>query len=161
MTDNQMVVADQLVVSLDYILRLTDGSEVDRSEVGEPLEFLQGSGNIVPGLERELYGMGVGDSKQVSVQPSDAYGEFDPDDLEVVPRTTFPADMDFSIGMGLQMRDAVSNQIYTATVSVIEDDKITLDFNHPLAGETLHFEVKVADLRPATDVELEHGHVHS
>jgi len=160
MTKNQLVVADNLIVSLEYILRLDDGSEVDRSEVGSPLQFLQGQGYIIPGLERELYGMRQGESKQISVAAADGYGEFDPDDLEVVKRSIFPADMELSLGMDIPMRDAESDETYSATVTEVEGDNVTLDFNHPLAGETLLFDVTVAGLRSATSEELSHGHAH-
>ena len=160
MTDTKLTVADGLVVSLDYSLRLDDGGEVIDSSVGqEPLEFLQGRGQLIPGLERELYGMAVGDEKDVVVAPADGYGDFDPEAFQLVPRDVFPPDMSLTPGMGLHMRDR-AGQVFEAYVAEVRPDGVLLDFNHPLAGKTLYFNVKIAGLRPATDEELAHGHVH-
>jgi len=161
MTDTKLTVADGLVVSLDYSLRLDEGGEVIDSSVGqEPLEFLQGRGQLIPGLERELYGMAVGDEKDVVVAPADGYGDFDPEAFQLVPRDVFPPDMTLTPGMGLHMRDR-TGQVFETYVAEVRPDGVLLDFNHPLAGKTLYFNVKIAGLRPATDEELAHGHVHS
>ena len=161
MSDNKSeTVVDNQVVSLDYTLRLDDGEVMDSSEGREPLEFIQGNGQIIPGLEKELYGMAVGDEKKVAVAPGDAYGELEPDNFEWVERGAFPADMALTEGMGLRMRDSNSGEVMEAFVAEIGPDSVKLDFNHPLAGETLHFEVKIAGLRDATSEELAHGHVH-
>ncbi|MFQ5610670.1 MAG: peptidylprolyl isomerase [Anaerolineae bacterium] len=160
MTDAPLTVKDGLVVSLDYTLQLDDGQEIDTSAGQGPLEFLQGHGQIVPGLEQALYGMAVDEEKGVVVIPADGYGETDPDNYELVPREAFPADLELTEGMGLRMRDANSGQILEAYVTEIRPDGVLLNFNHPLAGETLHFHVKIVALRPATSEELTHGHVH-
>lgn len=161
MNTKNITVADDLVVSLDYLLKLEDGEEIDRSDSDDPLQFLQGHGQIIPGLEKELYGMQIGEEKKVMVAPADGYGEFDPSNLDTVPRNIFPTDMALEKGQQLQLRDQNSGQVYQATVSEIKDEDVVLDFNHPLAGETLIFQVKIADLRSATSEELSHGHVHS
>lgn len=161
MSDSVLTVADGLVVSLDYTLRLDDGQEIDSSSGREPLQFLQGYGQIIPGLEKALYGMGVGDQKDVVVAPADGYGETDPDAYQVVPHDVFPSDMTLKQGMGLRMRDASSGQALDAYVAEIRPEGVLLDFNHPLAGETLFFDVTVVALRKATDEEMSHGHVHS
>jgi FKBP-type peptidyl-prolyl cis-trans isomerase SlyD len=160
MNTENMTVDDNLVVTLDYQLKLEDGEEIDRSDSGDPFQFLQGHGQIIPGLEKELYGMQVGEEKQVTVAPADGYGEIDPSNRDSVPRNIFPADMELEKGQQLQLRDQNSGQIYQATVTEIKDEDVDLDFNHPLAGETLIFQVKIADLRSATSEELAHGHVH-
>lgn len=160
MNTKNMTIANDVVVTLDYLLKLDDGEEIDRSDNLDPFQFLQGHGQIIPGLERELYGMQVGDEKQVTVAPADGYGEFDPNDFDTVPRDIFPADMELTEGQQLQLRDADSGQVYQATVSELDDENVVLDFNHPLAGETLIFQIKIADLRAATSEELAHGHVH-
>jgi FKBP-type peptidyl-prolyl cis-trans isomerase SlyD len=152
-------VADGMVVSLDYTLRLDDGQVIDSSDGGDALQFLQGQGQIIPGLEQALYGMRVGEEKDVEVAPEDGYGESDPDAYQTVPHDLFPADVELSEGMGLRMRDE-SGQPLEAYVADISPDGVLLDFNHPLAGETLYFHVKIADLRPGTSEELDHGHVH-
>lgn len=159
MTDTMLKVADGMVVSLDYTLRLDDGQVIDSSNGREALQFLQGQGQIIPGLEQALYGMGVGEEKDVEIAPGDGYGETDPDAYQMVPHDLFPADMELSEGMGLRMRDE-AGQPLEAYVADVSPDGVLLDFNHPLAGETLYFHVKIADLRPGTREELDHGHVH-
>ena len=159
MTGAELTVADGLVVSLDYTLRLDDGEIVDSSADQEPLEFLQGQGQIIPGLEQALYGMAVDDQKDVVVAPADGYGEEDPDAFELVERDVFPPDLDLRPGIGLRMRDE-SGEAMVAYVAEVRPDGVVLDFNHPLAGETLYFQVKIAGLRPATSEELAHGHAH-
>jgi FKBP-type peptidyl-prolyl cis-trans isomerase SlyD len=158
-SEAKLTVADDVVVSLDYTLRLDDGEVADTSEGGEPLEFLQGQGQIVPGLEQALYGMNVGDQKDVVVAPANGYGEEDPDAYEMVDRDVFPPDLDLKPGMGIRMRDS-SGEALIAYVEEIQPDGVLLDLNHPLAGETLHFQVKIAGLRAATIEEMAHGHPH-
>ncbi|MBE7552309.1 MAG: peptidylprolyl isomerase [Anaerolineales bacterium] len=153
-------VADGMVVSLDYTLCLDDGQVIDSSNGREALQFLQGQGQIIPGLEQALYGMEVGEEKEVEVAPGDGYGETDPDAYQMVPHDVFPPDMELSEGMGLRMRDE-AGQPLEAYVADVSPEGVLLDFNHPLAGETLYFHVKIADLRPGTSEELDHGHVHN
>lgn len=160
MSKKSIIVADNVVVSLNYVLNLDDGAEVDRSE-GEPLQFLQGHGQIIPGLEKALYGMGIGDAKKVIIEAAEAYGEYDEEDMQLMPRTAFPDDIELEEGMGLYLRDTQSGQRVQAFIAEIMPDEVLLDFNHPLAGETLHFQVEIADLRAATSEELAHGHVHA
>lgn len=160
MNQEEMNVAENVIVQLEYELRLDDGEIVEQSEKENPLEFLQGSGQIVPGLEKELYGMTVGEEKQVIVEPADAYGEYDREDIGKLSRDVFPEDLELEEGLSLWMRDSQSGESYPATVLKIQTDSVVLDFNHPLAGEKLHFNVKVVDLRPATSEEIAHKHVH-
>ena len=160
MSENLMPVADNLVVGIDYVLRFDDGEEVDRSEDGTPLFYLQGHSQIIPGLEAELVGMVAGESKKVVVQPAVGYGEYDPEDKQSLPRDAFPEDMELEVGMDVFVRDAQTGEQFQVFVEEIEDDSVMLDFNHPLAGKTLHFDVKVAVVREATAEELEHGHAH-
>jgi FKBP-type peptidyl-prolyl cis-trans isomerase SlyD len=157
--EDKLTVTDDLVVSLDYTLRLDDGEIIDSSADREPLEFLQGQGQIIPGLEQALYGMAVDDQKDVEVAPADGYGERDADAVELVDRDVFPPDLDIKPGIGLRMRDG-SGQAMDAYVADVRPDGVLLDFNHPLAGETLFFQVKIAALRAATGDELAHGHIH-
>jgi len=160
MRDKGLFVSDDMVVSLEYTLRLDEGGEVvDASENNEPLEFIQGHGEIVPGLEQALYGMSVGDEKRVVVQPDDGYGELDPDAFQLLPLDAFPSDVTLEPGMNLELEDE-KGEVMLAIVSEIRKDSVLLDFNHPLAGETLYFQVRVVGLRPATAEELEHDHVH-
>ena len=151
-------VQNDVVVSMEYTLHV-DGEQIDSSEGQDPLQFLVGYGNIISGLEREMMGMRVGESKDVTVQPTDAYGEFDDEAFMQVPRDQFPKDMSLEEGLELTVRDD-SGQSRYARVDEIEGDVVTLNFNHPLAGDELHFNVKVVGLREPTAEELEHGHVH-
>ena len=159
MTSTQLTVKDDLVVSLDYTLSLDDGREIDTSTSRGPLLFLQGHGQIIRGLEQALYGMSVDDEKKVIVTPADGYGELDPDNTEFVPHSAFPSNLTLTEGMGLRMRDANSGEVFEAYVAEIRSEGVLLDLNHPLAGETLHFDVKIVALRQATPEELAQGQV--
>jgi FKBP-type peptidyl-prolyl cis-trans isomerase SlyD len=160
MTDGISEVADNVVVSVDYVLRLDDKSEIDRSAEGSPLEYLHGYKNIIPGLEKGLNGMTVGDEKDVVVQPNLGYGDRDPDSVVEYPRDSFPSTLDLEVGEPVMMRDNQNGESHKAYISELRTDTVLLDFNHPLAGETLHFSVKIAGLREPTSEELTHGHVH-
>ena len=152
-------VQNDIVVSMEYTLHV-DGEQIDFSAGQDPLQFLVGYGNIISGLEREMMGMKVGDSKDVVVHPADGYGEFDEEAFLEVPRDQFPKDMPLEEGLELTVRDDSGESRY-ARVDAIEGDRVTLNFNHPLAGDELHFNVKVVGLREPTAEELEHGHVHA
>jgi FKBP-type peptidyl-prolyl cis-trans isomerase SlyD len=159
MTDQELKVSKGLVVSLDYTLRLQEGDVVDASAEQEPLEFLQGSNQIIPGLEQALYGMSIGEEAAVVVEPEQGYGQREPSAFQRVPLDSFPKDIDLELGMGIELV-ASTGQPLLAFVTEIGDEDVLLDFNHPLAGETLYFDVRIADLRQATPEELEHGHAH-
>ena len=151
-----LTVSDGTVVSMDYTLRLDDESVIDTSEGRGPLEFIQGQGQIIPGLEKELYGMNVGDEKLVVVQPSEGYGEFNSDLFETLPRTMFSPDIDLEKGMGFRMQTP-TGQVVVAYVDEVREDEVVVNLNHPLAGETLHFDVSIADVRLASDEERAGG----
>lgn len=156
---SKLTVQDGQVVSMEYSLHV-DGEMIDSSQGREPLEFLQGAGNIIPGLEDELYGMEIGETKNVIVAAEDGYGELDPDAFIDVPREQFPPEIPLEVGVQLQLQDG-NGQVMMARIDTVEADRVRLDFNHPLAGKELVFDVKIVGLRDATDEELEHGHVHS
>jgi FKBP-type peptidyl-prolyl cis-trans isomerase SlyD len=158
MTDKQAVV-DDLVVSLDYTLRLDDGEVIDTSANGEPLEFLQGHDQIIPGLQQALYGMIIGEEKDVVVPPAQGYGEVDPNAFQMMPLDAFPPDISLEPGMALELLTE-SGEPLLAFVAEVRSDNVLLDLNHPLAGKMLHFKAKIAGLRPATSEELAHGHAH-
>lgn len=151
-------VADDLVVTMDYILTV-DGEIVDSSEEDDPIQFLQGYGNIIPGLEAHLGGLAVGESLQVSVGAKDAYGEFDPEQIVDIPLDEFPEEICVEPGVELEMKDQDDDMLFARIVSVGKS-RAKLDFNHPLAGKQLIFDVKIVALRQPTPEELEHGHVH-
>ncbi|NLE99576.1 MAG: peptidylprolyl isomerase [Anaerolineales bacterium] len=146
-------VADNMVVSLEYTLRLGDGEVVDSSEDDAPLAFIQGHGQIISGLEDALYGMGVGQEKDVVVSPDQGYGQRDPNAMQRVERGMFPSQLELTSGAGIPLRDQAGRR-FVGYVVEVNDDNVLLDFNHPLAGETLHFHVKVMDLREATEEDL-------
>ncbi|HET9554532.1 MAG TPA: peptidylprolyl isomerase [Anaeromyxobacteraceae bacterium] len=151
------------VVSLQYKLHLGDGVVVDESEVGDPLVYLHGESQIVPGLERELEGLEVGGSKQVTVAPADGYGEADPNGVQKVPRTAFPDGFEPKAGQELVAQGPDGEPLPFVVKGVersLEGELVIVDFNHPLAGKTLHFDVTVTEVRAATAEELEHGHAH-
>jgi FKBP-type peptidyl-prolyl cis-trans isomerase SlyD len=152
------VIADDVVVTLDYTLTV-DGEVVDSTAGIDPISFLQGYENILPGLEQELYGLKIGDKKQVSLKAKDAYGEIDPEAVVDVPRSDIPKDIPMKPGIELQVSNE-DGELMDAVITSISKDTVRLDFNHPLAGKNLNFDVTVVDLREAEPEELEHGHVH-
>ncbi len=161
MTEQNLVVAKDMVVQLDYTLALSNGEIYDSSDENGPLEFVQGQGQIIPGLEEALYGMAVGESKDVVATPDVAYGEYDPEALQPLPRDMFPAEMDLEPGMAIDLYDEDADEEVEAFIAEVDEETVVVNFNHPLAGETLNFHVQIAGLRAATAEELEHGHVHS
>ncbi|MCC6458613.1 MAG: peptidylprolyl isomerase [Caldilineaceae bacterium] len=148
-----------VIVKLEYTLQIEDEMVESTDEEG-PIEFLQGYGEIIPGLEAALYGMQIGQEKDVTVDPEDGYGEYDGEAFEEVPLEIFPEDMDLSLGMPVELYDEDADETVEGFIAEIRTDTVMVDLNHPLAGETLNFHVKVVGLRPATPEELEHGHAH-
>ncbi len=151
-------VKDDVVVSLDYTLKV-DGEVIDSSQGMEPLQFIQGRGQIIPGLETQLYGMAVGERKDVTVSPQQAYGEVDPENFTDLPRSEFPPEIPLQPGIQLEMTDQ-DGETMGATIVSVDAQNVRLDFNHPLAGKKLDFSVEVVALRDPTPEELAHGHVH-
>ncbi len=151
-------IQDGQVVSLDYTLKV-DGKVVDTSEGSQPIQFIQGQGQIIPGLEDKLYGMKVGEQKDVVVPPGQGYGDIDPENFADIPRDQFPAEIPLEPGTELELRDQ-DGQILEARIAQVEDNTVRLDFNHPLAGKQLNFNVKVVSIRNPTAEESAHGHVH-
>ena len=154
-----MKIAKNTVVSFDYTLKNDNGDVLDSSEGGQPLAYLHGAGNIIPGLEEALEGRAAGDEFQVSIEAADAYGEIDDELTQVVPRNLFQGVDQIEVGMQFQAQTAEGVQV--VRIAAVEGDDVTIDANHPLAGERLHFDVNVAEVREASSEELEHGHVHS
>jgi len=156
--DQPTLIADDVIVSLDYTLTVND-KVVDTSEGDEPIEFLQGHGNIIPGLEQALYGMAAGEKKDIVISAADGYGEIDPDAFAEVPRKEFPPQIPMEVGIELQLKDE-SGDSMDARIDAVNEGTVRLDFNHPLAGKQLNFSVQVVALRSPSPEELEHGHVH-
>jgi len=154
-----MQVANNSVVTIDYTLTDPQGKVIDSSEGKQPLPYLHGAGNIIPGLERELTGKAAGDKVKVVVQPQDGYGVRDDKLVQVVPVAAFQGVGQIQAGMQFRAQGP-QGQMQVVTVTKVEGDNVTVDGNHPLAGITLNFDVTIKTVRPATPEELEHGHVH-
>jgi FKBP-type peptidyl-prolyl cis-trans isomerase SlyD len=148
-----------VIVQLEYSLQIED-ELIESTEEDGPIEILQGYGEIIPGLEAALYGMTVGQEKDVTVDPEDGYGEFDSEAFEEVPLDIFPEDMDLSLGMPVELYDEDEDETVEGFIAEIRTDTVIVDLNHPLAGETLNFHVKIVGLRAPTPEELAHGHAH-
>lgn len=154
----KLKISDGMVVDLNYTLKV-DEQVVDSSEGGEPIKFIQGEGHIIEGLEKELYGMKIGDDKDVVVSPEDGYGDLNTEAIVDVPKEEFPEEIPLKPGTELKVQNQ-SGETMNARIAAVEQDSVRLDFNHPLAGKELHFQVTVNDLREATEEEKEHGHIH-
>jgi FKBP-type peptidyl-prolyl cis-trans isomerase SlyD len=154
-----MLIAQDKVVLIHYTLTDAAGKVLDSSSGGEPLAYLHGQGNIIPGLEKALDGKQAGDKLNVRVEPAEGYGVRDDSLVQQVPRRAFGGAPNVQPGMQFH---AQSNEGQTRVVTVtrIQGDMVTVDGNHPLAGEVLNFDVEVAEVREPTGEELEHGHVH-
>ena len=159
-----MKVAKDKVVSIHYKLATADGKEVDNSDGGDPLEYLHGHGNIVAGLEKALAGKAAGDHVSVVVKPDEGYGAYD-EELDIrVPKDVFPGDMWSKLRPGMSFvaeHPTKEGEDLEFRVLSMQGDSAMLSGNHPLAGETLTFEVDVVAIRKATDDEIERGHLHS
>ncbi|MHB8474814.1 MAG: FKBP-type peptidyl-prolyl cis-trans isomerase [Steroidobacteraceae bacterium] len=151
------ITADR-VVTLHYTLKDDAGAVLDSSAGGEPLAYIQGHGNLVAGLEKALEGKQDGNTLAVSVAPADGYGVRDEKLIQRVPKRSLQGSGEIKKGMQFQARTQDGMRLFTVTAVV--GDMVTLDGNHPLADQTLHFEVQIIAVRAATTEELEHGHVH-
>ena len=154
-----MNVENKRVVSIHYTLTDNDGVELDSSKGQDPLVYLHGAGNIIPGLESALAGLAVGEQVQVQVQPSDGYGEVDLELIQTVPHAAFEGVDDIQPGMRFQAQDSAGN-VQSVQVTAVGDEGVTVDGNHPLAGMVLNFDVRIDGVREATPEEIDHGHVH-
>lgn len=150
-------IAQDVVATFHYTLRNGRGEVLDSSRTGEPLSYLHGFQNIVPGLERALEGKRVGDRLEVVVEPADGYGERDAAGARKAPRHVFPDGL--APGMQLFAQDAAGNVI-PIWITTVGDDVVEFDTNHPLAGAQLHFDVEIIELRAGNAEELVHGHPH-
>ncbi|WP_110656409.1 peptidylprolyl isomerase [Salinicola halimionae] len=153
-----MQIAQNSVVAFHYTLTNDAGEVLDSSEGRDPLTYLHGSGNIIPGLEKELEGHGSGDKLKVAVAPDEGYGEVQPALVQEVPRDAFQG-VD-EVEPGMQFQAQTQEGPLMVTITKVEGDTVTVDGNHPLAGEKLNFDVEIAEVREATEEEVSHGHVH-
>lgn len=153
-----MTIGRDSVVTMHYTLKDDSGSTLDSSAGGDPIAYLHGHGNIVPGLERELEGRTKGEKLHVQVAPADGYGEYHKELVQQVPRRALKGIANVTVGMRLQAQTPQGAR--TVLVTRVASDMVTIDGNHPLAGKALSFEVEITDVREATREELAHGHVH-
>jgi len=153
-----MQVANGTVVSIHYTLKNGAGEVLDQSAAGQPLAYLHGAGNLIPGLERVLDGKSAGDQVNVTLPPAEGYGEHQQELVQQVPRNAFGSVAELQPGMRFRAEGPQGEQV--VTVTAVSDEEVTVDGNHPLAGTTLEFDVEVSEVREATDEEREHGHVH-
>jgi FKBP-type peptidyl-prolyl cis-trans isomerase SlyD len=153
-----MQVARNKVVTIDYTLTNPVGEVLDTSQGAEPLSYLHGVGGVIPGLEGALEGRSVGDQVHAVVPPEQGYGQQKDELVQPVPRKMFGGAPQVAAGMQFQANTPQGPRV--VTVTDVQGDTVTVDANHPLAGVTLHFDVKVVGVRDATAEELSHGHVH-
>ncbi|HET6587036.1 MAG TPA: peptidylprolyl isomerase [Oleiagrimonas sp.] len=153
-----MQIADRNVASFHYTLTNDGGDVLDSSREREPLAYLHGAGNIVPGLEKAMVGRKEGDTFKVDVEPQEGYGPRHEELMQTVPMSAFQGVPEVKPGMQFQGNGPQGATL--VTVTAVDGDEVRVDANHPLAGQTLHFDIEVTEVREATEDELTHGHVH-
>lgn len=153
-----MQIADRKVAEIEYTLKDDDGQVLDTTDGKSPLAYLHGTGSIIPGLENELAGKAAGDNIRVTLPPAQGYGERNDDLRQQMSRDQFDGVDELKVGM--MFRVETDQGPLVLNVVDISDDVVTVDGNHPLAGQTLHFDVTVQGVRDATEEEIAHGHAH-
>lgn len=152
-----MQIGKDTVVSLHYQLYDTEGELIEKTDA--PVEYLHGGyGGMFPAVEKALEGKDVGETCKVRLAPDDGFGDYDAELVHVEPREKFPSNVE--VGMQFEGAGDSSNETVVYTVTEIAEGKVVVDGNHPLAGQTLHFECTVEDVRAASEEEISHGHVH-
>ena len=153
------VISAGKVVGIEFTLTNPEGELLDRSEPGNPMLYLHGEGQIVPGLERALEGRKKGERLQVVVKPDDGYGELSGEEPQAIPRDSFPAEAELEPDQPVMATTPDGDTIVLFIVD-LDDDQVWVSLDHPLAGQTLHFDVHIVSMRDATPAEQEHGHPH-
>lgn len=153
-----MQLTKDMVATINYHLKDDDGNTIDESSDGD-FSYLHGARNIIPGLENALEGKQAGDKISVTIEPAEAYGDKQLENIQRVPRNMFPPDVEIIPGMQFNARSG-NGEPLTVMVTAVDGDEIIVDGNHPLAGKRLHFQVELVDVREASKKELDHGHVH-
>jgi FKBP-type peptidyl-prolyl cis-trans isomerase SlyD len=146
------------VIGFHYTLTDKGGNVLDSSSGDEPLFFLEDSQQIIPGLEKVIALMNVGDKKKIEVKAADAYGDVNPELVVKVKKTQFPPDANLQIGDQFQVNNDQNSPVFT--IMSIDPEEVTVDGNHPMAGKDLFFDVEIVGSRPATQEEMSHGHAH-
>jgi len=152
------MIGKNAVVSINYTLTNDAGEVMDTSEGREPLTYLHGSNNLIPGLEKEMEGKSPGQDFKVTIPPAEAYGESNPELVQTLSKEMFKGVDNVEPGMGFTAQGPQGEQ--NIVVTAVDGDQVTVDANHPMAGKTLHFAVEIVDVRDASEEEIEHGHVH-
>ena len=147
-------------VSVEYTGTLEDGSVFDSNVGKEPLKFLAGTGMVIKGFDSAVLGKKEGDEIEVKIEPKDAYGEKNEQLVQTIPLNAIPEKIPKEIGVVMQIKFPDGNMGF-ATITKIEGETVTIDMNHPLAGQTLNFKIKVISVEEASKEEIEHGHVHN
>lgn len=153
-----LMIGKNAVVSINYTLTNDAGEVMDTSEGREPLTYLHGANNLIPGLEKEMEGKSSGQSFKVTIPPAEAYGESNPELVQTLSKEMFKGVDKVEPGMGFTAQGPQGEQ--HIVVTAVDGDQVTIDANHPMAGKTLHFAVEIVNVRDASDEEVEHGHVH-
>ncbi len=153
-----LMIGKNAVVSINYTLTNDAGEVMDTSEGREPLTYLHGANNLIPGLEKEMEGKTSGQSFKVTIPPSEAYGESNPELVQTLSKDMFKGVDKVEPGMGFTAQGPQGEQ--HIVVTAVDGDQVTIDANHPMAGKTLHFAVEIVNVRDASEEEIEHGHVH-
>ncbi|MBL4651763.1 MAG: peptidylprolyl isomerase [Flavobacteriales bacterium] len=154
-----MKIGANKVVHMHYKLTNDKGKVLDNSEGQEPLAYIQGLGNIISGLEKEMEGKKAGDKLSVSIAPKDGYGEIKAELIQIVPKSGFEGGEN-ELQAGMQVQVDTNEGVQVANVTKIDGKDVTLDLNHPLAGIQLNFDIEIMEVRDSTTEELEHKHVH-
>ena len=153
-----MKIEDKKVVAIEYTLKNASGEVLDSNQGEELLYFIQGEGNIVPGLEKQMAGKSTGDKFETLVKAADGYGIYDDEKIRRIPRAQMKHLKGLKEGMSLQMRGPEGVEMLTVTK--VNEEEVVADGNHPLAGQDLHFQIRIGEIRDATKDELAHGHAH-
>jgi FKBP-type peptidyl-prolyl cis-trans isomerase SlyD len=154
-----MKIEHNSVVSFHYSLTDDDGINIDSSEGQEPLGYIHGAGNIIPGLEKALEGKEVGDSLTVAVKAAEGYGEVQKELIQEVPREAFQGIDTIEPGMQFEAQTGQGGSV-PVTVIAVTEELVTVDGNHPLAGKNLNFDVSIEEIREASEEEIAQGHIH-
>jgi FKBP-type peptidyl-prolyl cis-trans isomerase SlyD len=155
----KMEIANNTVVSIEFELTDENGELLDKSTPGQPLIYIQGAQSMVPGLEAALEGKAIGADLEVTLEPTEGYGMVSDELFQEVPKDQFEGVEELKVGMEFQAQ--TNNGVQIVSISEVKDEVVVINGNHPLAGKTLNFEVKVVDVREATPEELDSGHIHS
>lgn len=154
-----MTIAKDSAVFINYTLTDDQGNTLDQSPKGQPLGYLHGHNNIIPGLEKQLTGQSVGDKLTAIVEPAEGYGEYQEQAIQQIPREQFQGVDDIKVGMQFHSHSE-NGQVMQVVVKAVSDDTVTVDANHPLAGKQLTFNIEIVNVREASKEEIAHGHIH-